>query len=161
MPYSGTGSGRDYDTYRIRSAYTPALTTNYSFSQRNDFGSDADQLAWLKARAEEYLRLRPYFSEDFYPLTEISDKSDVWSAAQFNRPSEGDGIVQAFRREDSPYTECAFRLRGLDPEKNYVFIDIDDPDRSLEISGKELAVRGFKVRMEEQRSAKIWLYHAK
>lgn len=161
MPYSGTGSGRDYDTYRIRSAYTPALTTNYSFSQRNDFGSDADQLAWLKARTEEYLRLRPYFSEDFYPLTEISDNDDVWSAAQFHRPSEGDGIIQTFRRENSPYTECMFRLRGLDHEKTYVFTDIDAPEESLEFSGKELTERGFKARVEEQRSAKIWFYHEK
>lgn len=160
MPFSGTGSGRDYDTYRIRSAYAPALTTNYAYSQRNDFGGDAGQLAWLKARAEEYLRLRPYFSEDCYPLTEISDAEDVWSAVQFNRPSGQDGIVQVFRREKAPYTECCFRLRGLEPERTYILIELDCPEQTRTLSGKELLESGLTVRMEEARSAKIWLYHA-
>ncbi|MGM9626101.1 MAG: hypothetical protein ACI3XM_10405, partial [Eubacteriales bacterium] len=68
-------------------------------------------------------------------------------------------IVQVFRREASPYTECRFRLRGIDAAKNYVFTDIDNPDHSLVISGRELTEQGFPVRMDEPRTAKIWLYH--
>ncbi len=158
MPFSGTGSGREYDTYRIRSAYDTSMTTNYFYSQRNDL-PDESKLAWLKARGEEYLRLRPYFSEDFYPLTVVSDKSDVWSAAQFDRPESGDGIVQAFRREDSPYVECEFRLRGIDRGADYEVTDLDHPENVRILSGCELA--DFRVRLEEKRSSAIFIYRRK
>jgi hypothetical protein len=34
LPYSGSGSGRYYDTYRFRSAMGASLTTNYTFFMR-------------------------------------------------------------------------------------------------------------------------------
>lgn len=102
IPYSGTGSGREWGgMYRARSVYAGALTTNYSFSERSSFGSP-EQMLWIKKMGEEYLKVRPYFYEDFYPLTQISERTDIWSAAQYDRPDKGDGIVQVFRREDAP-----------------------------------------------------------
>lgn len=156
MPYSGSGSGREYDTYRMRSSYDSSMTTNYCYSQRSNFGDDTEKLTWLRNSIEESLKVRPYFSEDFYPLTEVSDKEDVWSAAQFNRPDEGDGIVQVFRRDEAPYTECEFKLRGLDADKTYVFTDVDT-NETIEQSGGEL----FRVRMPEKHSSKLFFYKEK
>lgn len=156
MPYSGSGCGRIHDTYRIRSSYDSSLATNFTYSQTDAFGDSPEQLEWLKSRAEEFLVLRPYFCEDFYPLTSPTDRSDAWSAAQFDRPSEKDGIVQIFRREGSPITECEFVLRGLDPERIYLFTDIDAPESSFELSGNLL-----RVRMEEQHSSRIYIYRQK
>ena len=156
MPYSGSGSGRLYDTYRMRSSYDSSLTTNYCYSQRNDFGGDPEKLAWLRRCVEEARKVQPYFSEDIYPLTEVSDKEDVWSAAQFNRPDESDGIVQVFRRDEAPYTECEFTLRGLDKDKTYVFTDADT-NETTEQKGGEI----FRVRMQEKHSAKIFFYKIK
>ena len=156
MPYSGSGSGRDYDSYRIRSAYDSSLATNYTYSMRNDFGDDKEKLQWLKKYITEAVRVRPYFSEDFYPLTEVSDKEDIWSAAQFDRRSEDDGIVQVFRRDRSPYTECGFELRGLDHGKTYIFTDADTSE-TIELRGGEI----FRVRMSEKHSAKLFFYKAK
>lgn len=160
MPYSGTGSGRVYDTYRMRSSYDNSLATNYTFSEKDNFGDDPEKTKWLRDRLSEYLMLRPYFSENFCPLTEVSDKADVWSAAQFHRPSAGDGIVQIFRREKSPYSECTFFLRWLDPEKTYVFRDIDEPEKTFEKTGRELQTDGLVLRANK-REAKIFLYEAK
>lgn len=157
MPFSGTGSGRPYDIYRIRSAYSPALTTNYTYSEREAFGDDPETLSWLKKYLEEYLKVRPYMSEDFYPLTEVSDRTDVWCAAQFDRPSQNDGVVQIFRRENSPYETARFGLFGIDPAADYLFTDADDP-KEIPISGADLAEKGFCITLKEKRSAKIYFY---
>ena len=156
IPYSGTGSGRDYDEYRIRSAYDSSMTTNYSFSEREGFCDTKEKIDFIKKYTDEYLKLRPYFSEDFYPLTEFSDKLDTWCAVQFDRPSEGDGIVQVFKRDRSPYESAVFFLGGINENSNYLFTDIDGGEFTL--SGKELAEKGLKIKIPDKRIAKIYLY---
>lgn len=156
MPYSGTGTGRNYDEYRVRSAYAAALTTNYSFSERENFCDTEEQVEFIKKYANEYLKVRPYFSEDFYPLTEVTDKLDVWCAMQFNRPSCGDGIIEVFCREHSPYETAIFELKGIDKESNYKFTDLDGGE--FTISGSEIIEKGLKLTVTEKRKAKIYLY---
>lgn len=157
MPFSGTGAGRLYDTYRIRSAYSPALTTNYTYSERESFGDDPEKIVWLKKQLEEYLTVRPFMSEDFYPLTQVSDRTDAWCAAQFDRSSENDGIVEIFRREDSPYETARFELFNIDKTADYIFTDADD-NKKTTISGAELSEKGFCVTLKEKRSSKIFFY---
>ena len=96
-------------------------------------------------------------TEDFYPLTQVSDRNDIWSAAQFDRPSEGDGIVQVFRREKSPYERARFDLFSIDKTCDYVFTDADDGSEVI-VSGKELVEKGFVVNIEEKRMAKLFFY---
>ena len=156
MPYSGTGTGRNYDEYRVRSAYAAALTTNYSFSERENFCDTEEKVEFIKKYANEYLKVRPFFSEDFYPLTEVTDKLDVWCAMQFNRPSCGDGIIEVFRREHSPYETAIFELKGIDKESTYKFTDFDGGE--FTISGSEIIDKGLKLTVTEKRKAKIYFY---
>lgn len=156
MPYSGTGSGRLYDEYRIRSAYAAGMTTNYSFSLSETFCDTEEKIRFLRKYTQEYRKVRPYFSEDFYPLTEITGNLDTWCAAQFHRPDQGDGMVEVFRREKSPYETARFELKGMDSAADYLFTDVDGGE--FLIPGKELAENGFSVTVKEQRKAKIFLY---
>ncbi|MBQ9805267.1 MAG: alpha-galactosidase [Clostridia bacterium] len=157
MPYSGTGSGRVYDTYRMRSAYaTGGLSTTYSYSANEHFGSEAGQVEWLRDRAEEYCRVRPYFQGDLYPLTKPTKDETAWCAVQWHRPESGDGMIQVFKRENSPYTEASFDLCAIDSTKTYRFTDIDGGE--FEISGQELIQNGLKLRIAEKRVAKIYFY---
>ncbi len=156
MPYSGTSTGRMYDTYRMRSGYSSAMTTNYTFSERDSFGDDPEKLLWLRERLNEYRRVRPFMSEDFYALTQISDRSDIWCASQFNRPEDNDGVVLVFRRENSPYEKASFRLSGIDKNSDYLLEDADDGKKTV-VSGKELS-EGFSVTMERAYSSKIYFY---
>ena len=161
LPYSGTGMGRIWgDDYRARSSYAGALTTNFFYSESDQLKDDPQEFEWIKKMSKEYLKARPYFYEDFYPLTQVSDRSDIWSVAQYHRPNPGDGIVQVFRRENSPYTDSCFNLGGIDPEKTYVFSDADSGE-CFEISGSELLQKGFNVHIEKKRCAKLYFYHAK
>ena len=46
-------------------------------------------------------------------------------AWQFDRPEQGDGVVQVFRRMDSIYESAQFKLHGLDPAAQYEITDLD------------------------------------
>ena len=158
MPYSGTGAGRSYfDTYRVRSSYGSSLTTNYTYSARQSFGDDPEKLNWLKNILHEYLRVRPFMSEDFYPLTDVSDRSDVWCAAQFIKYGGDEGMLQIFRREKSPYETANFNLYNIDKNADYIFIDADDESETV-FSGAYLLENGFKITIKEKYTSKIYFY---
>lgn len=160
MPYSGTGTGRIwYDTYRFRSAYAPALTTNFTFSERNAFGDDPEGMKWLARMCDEYVRVRPYLSEDAYQLTVPSEAMDVWSAIQYHDPSKDEGVIQVFRRGESPYEEAVFKLFGLDGSSEYIFEDADGGEFSA--GGMTLLDSGLKLRIPERRAAKVYFYKNK
>ncbi|MBE7031230.1 MAG: hypothetical protein E7409_07380 [Ruminococcaceae bacterium] len=156
MPFSGMGTGRIQNEYRIRSSYAPALQMAYSYSQKEEFCATEKEISFIQKYAAEYLRIRPYFSEDFYPLTKISDKDDTWCVMQYDRPSQNDGLLQVFRREQSPYETATFFLRAMDEAKNYTFTDIDGGE--FTISGKALAEEGLKLMLPQKGTAKIYLY---
>lgn len=158
MPYSGTGTGRIYDEYRVRSCYSASLATNYSFSLKETFCDTEEKVEFIRKFTNEYLKVRPYFSEDFYPLTECCDALDVWCAMQFDRPTSCDGIVELFRRENSPYETAIFNLKGINKNKNYKFTDLDGGE--FIISGSEIIEKGLKFTVPEKRKAKIYLYQA-
>jgi alpha-galactosidase len=156
MPYSGTGSGRVYDEMNPRSTYDSAFNMGYFFSMKEDDEILRQNIGFIKKYSEEYLALRPYFSEDFYPLTEVSSSPDAWAASQFDRPSEGDGIIQVFKREDSPYEKAVFALRGIDGDRDYIITDLDGGE--FTVSGRELCEKGFSVTITESPKAKIFKY---
>jgi hypothetical protein len=160
MPYSGTGTGRIwYDTYRFRSAYAPAMSTNFTFSERNSFGDDPEKIAWLRQMCEEYLRVRPYLSCDVYPLTSPDAAKDIWSAIQYHDIESDSGVILAFRRENAPYSQAEFSLSGISAEKEYIFEDVDGETEL--ISGKKLTENGFSLTIKEKRASKLIFYSAK
>lgn len=159
MPYSGSGSGRVWgDSYIMRGAYSASMTTNYTFSERDVFGGDREQLDWIRRYGDEYLRVRPYMSCDFYPLSEIVAGLDAWLASEFNRPEEGDGILLVFIREKSPYKRAVYRLRGLLETADYIIRDADEGSEIIK-SGAELMKSGFEVETDRTRCAKLYFYH--
>ena len=98
-------------------------------------------------------------SEDFYPLTQVSDRTDIWVASQYHRPSQEDGFLQIFRRENAPYTEATYQLRGVSIDKEYTFTDADDGTQ-FTISGKQLLTGGITFRIPQKRTAKLYFYRA-
>ena len=156
MPYSGTGCGRTATEYAMRSAYNPAMTCNFFYSERDEKFDDPEKIAVIKRYLYEYLSVREFMSEDFYPLTSVSDNDDAWCAYAFDRPERGDGVIMVFRRENSPY-ECAkFRLGFLDGD--YVFIDADG--KTFDFSTAENACN-FNVLIFKKEKAKVYFYRKK
>ena len=96
-------------------------------------------------------------SEDFYPLTDVSDRSDVWCAAQFIKYGGDEGMLQIFRREKSPYETANFNLYNIDKNADYIFIDADDESETV-FSGAYLLENGFKITIKEKYTSKIYFY---
>ena len=156
LPFSGTGAGGEGTAYRMRSCYAPGLGVRYAYSEKRAFGDPA-AMDVVRERCAEFVRVRPFLSEDAYALTVPGDAPDTWSAQQYHRPHDGAGIVLIFRREDSPYETAAFPLRGLDPERYYVFSDADTGEQKR-FSGGELADQGLNVRIGRKEASKLYFY---
>jgi alpha-galactosidase len=146
IPYYGTGVDTR-DTYSFRSHLCPAMGVGTDLSQ-------PELVERMKKRMAEYREVAPLFYGDFYPLTEYHKGEDTWAAWQFHRPETDDGMVQVFRRAESPYRAATFRLRGLDAGKTYMVTDVDS-GRAEKHPGAELMEKGLEVEIGERRSAVV------
>ena len=135
------------------------MTTNYFYMEDQKYAETEEEIGFLKKHTAEYLRVRPYFSEDFYPLTEYSDKSDAWCGWQLHSEAENAGAVQLFRRENSPFDAASLALFALTPGTTYVFEDADGGEFTAEAD--ELLSGNFKFQINEKRKAKLYFYRAK
>jgi alpha-galactosidase len=150
MPYYGSGMYPG-DVYWYRSCIFPASRIGLDTRKKDhDYGL-------LKKMMAEYHEVEKYLLGDFYPLTVHSLGLDVWVSWQFDRPELGEGIVQAFRRDESPYETARFRLRGLEPEAVYCLKDFDQA-HTVEARGKDLMDTGLLVRLPQRRSSCLIRY---
>ncbi|MCR4620708.1 MAG: alpha-galactosidase [Clostridiales bacterium] len=155
LPYSGTGAGRQYDIYRARSCYSSCLTVNYAYSQRDLFGSSQEELDWISNMCAEYLRVRPYLEEDFYPLTSLSIYDDAWTVLQYDCPERKEGIILAFRRSESCFDRGSFTLNGAPGVNCFAIEDADSHGLTI-INGREISIE-----LPDKRSSKLLFYKYK
>ncbi len=151
LPYQGTGAYMT-SAYDVRSAMVPSYNSCMDL-RRTDH--DYDLARRLLA---EWRDVTPTMVEgDYYPLTPYTlDESD-WMGWQFDRPDEGRGIVQAFRRRDSIYEMARLPLHGLEPAARYRVTDADTGE-SVEMIGDELLGRGLPVTIPDRPGAVLYRY---
>jgi alpha-galactosidase len=145
---------RPSDTYHFRSGMAPGLAfalfnvAGYPNQVGNFIPADFPY-DWMRNMVAQLKLVRPYYYGDYYPLLPCSQNSDCttdptkersaafeWAASQFNRPDQGDGMVQAFRRDKNGEPSKNLPLRGLDPSARYQVTDLDAQIHTS-ISGKE------------------------
>lgn len=172
-PHFGTMiQTRPRDTYHFRSAACPGMV----FSPFNVAGTKEQvgkfiepdfPFDWLRTMVEQLKLVRPYYYGDYYPLAPCSVKGDCsreageersaaweWAAWQFNRPDQGDGILQAFRRNKCVEASKTFRLRHLDPKAQYEITNFD-VEGSTTIPGRKLMETGLTVEIKNQPGAAV------
>jgi alpha-galactosidase len=166
---------RPRDTYHFRSGMAPGLAfalfnvAGYPNQVGNFIPADFPY-DWMRTMVAQLKLVRPYYYGDYYPLLPCSQNSDCttdptkersaafeWAASQFNRPEQGDGMVQAFRRDKNGEPSKNLPLRGLDPSARYEVSDLDAQKPST-ISGKELMQHGLHVEIKDARGAAIIIY---
>ena len=152
MPFHGTGMPLS-DTYSMRSGFVPAYRLGWDVRERKV------DLDLLRRTVAEFRQSERYLLGDFYPLATWSLGKDVWAAWQYDRPEQGEGLVQAFRREDSPYEVARFRLCGLDAAASYSVIDLDKPGAPQHFSGRALMEQGLPITLPNPRSSALLTYH--
>ncbi|MBE3123648.1 MAG: GH36 C-terminal domain-containing protein, partial [Planctomycetes bacterium] len=101
--------------------------------------------------------LRPYMLGDFHPLLPHSADEEVWYGYQFNRPDQGDGMVQLFRREKCRQASQAVRVFGLDPAAMYVIMDCDT-EGATKVSGQDLMEKGLVAEIKDKPGAAVITY---
>jgi alpha-galactosidase len=149
-PFFGTGS-----TYS--SAYEVLSKVSFVMG----IGQDAprDDVNWdvFKQRVAQGRKCQQYILSDFYPLTPYSLANNVWVGWQYNSPEKGEGLVQAFRRAESPDASVRLKLHGLDAAAQYTVTDLHS-NESRQLAGRELMDGGLKVDSPNAPAAKTITY---
>ncbi|HEX2948754.1 MAG TPA: alpha-galactosidase, partial [Armatimonadota bacterium] len=157
------GCGDHQDTYAFRSAFSPGMTiftmVNPTTKPEGYYTpEEAFDVAWLRQHLKELQTIQPYFSGDFYPLLSYSLANDVWAAWQLNRPDLGEGMLLAFRRKNSPFSQMTATLHGLDPQAEYEFRDMDTGE-TQHCTGEALMTHGMPITIATQPGSILLTYH--
>ncbi len=104
MPFFGSGvmPCEEVDTYAFRTGM--CLWTGIGYDMRRE----DHNLPLLHTLMAQHRAVAPLYYGDYYPLTSHGRDEREWMAWQFNRPEEGDGMVQVFRRPASPFESDSF-----------------------------------------------------
>lgn len=150
IPYFGAGITA-IDPYRFRSYMSPSIVLD--LDPRRD---DLDLDLWHRL-IRQFKQVAKYYLGDYYPLTGYSLESDVWMAWQFDCPEIGEGMVQVFRRENSPAEAARFPLRGLQAKELYTVTNLDRSEVQY-LPGRTLMEDGVLVEITKKPGAVIITY---
>ncbi len=151
FPYYGTGTSKT-DEYWIRSTLCPHFTACWD---QRDASLDWPALAAL---IQEWKAFAPNYYGDYYPLTKYSLGDADWMAWQFDRPEAGEGMVQVFRRDNSPYETARLPLHALDPAAEYVVEIFGHADSAIRCLGAELLEQGLPVKIADRPGTAFFVY---
>lgn len=151
LPLNGTGAFAA-DTFTVRSSMSSAMVMNWSI------GASSVSLVEMQREIAQYKKLRPYFYEDFYPLTGTADLTgdSVWLAYQLHKPSDSTGMVVGFRRKDSFSDSLLVHLQGLKPDLKYEVLN-DNDATSMVVNGRDL-LAGFVLHLNAKPSSILLTY---
>jgi alpha-galactosidase len=153
LPQHGTGTGlMGTDEFTFRSSLATSVVYNWKIAQ---FGFS---ILEMQARQAEFKEVRPYFYEDYYPLSGIDNitSEDIWLAYQLYRSSDDSGYIVAFRRQNNKDKEYTVKLSGVHADKVYTLTD-KDSNATVKKTGKEL-IDGYTLTLENPRSSLLIKY---
>ncbi|PAW60874.1 MAG: hypothetical protein B9S36_07505, partial [Verrucomicrobiia bacterium Tous-C2TDCM] len=114
-------------------------------------------VAALREHLDRYLKVRPIFTGDFYPLTPHTLEKNEWIAWQFHRTDLGESVAQAFRGPDSGSETLTVKLRSLIPQQRY---EIESFDGGKEIRTGEELMAGHSITRSEKPAAAVLVLKA-
>lgn len=156
IPYYGSNTlpVGTVDTYAIRSGYAMSVVLGYDLRRQ-----DID-CGLLRRLTDQWRMLAPCYYGDFHPLLPYSLDDAVWMAWQFDCPERGEGVIQVFRREKSPYESARLVLYGLEPKAVYTLVNLDVAG-TVEMAGDELMHRGLPIVINKRPEAVVITYKKK
>ncbi len=151
LPLTGTGVQKS-DRFTFRSSLGTSVIFNWKITDASSSFTE------MQRCYQEFRELRPYFYEDFYPLTPREDitTDDIWLAYQLHKPDDDTGVIVAFRRDLAPEEQITVHLSGLQAGKTYKLTDRDSRE-SFQKTGDELR-EGLQLTLKEPRSSLILHY---
>jgi alpha-galactosidase len=109
---------------------------------------------------EQRHKIAPCYLGDYYPLTSYSLDASAWMAWQFACPEWGEGMVQAFRRGQSPEDSIRVKLQGLSADAVYELTNFDSSG-TTESTGRELCKNGLLIAIKDRPGAAVISYKKK
>ncbi|MGI6520412.1 MAG: glycoside hydrolase family 36 protein [Fermentimonas sp.] len=151
LPLTGTGVQKS-DRFTFRSSLGSSVIFNWKITDASSSFTE------MQRCYQEFRELRPYFYEDFYPLTTREDMTtdDIWLAYQLHKPDDDTGVIVAFRRDQAPEEQITIQLSGLQAGKTYKLTDRDSGE-SFQKTSDELR-EGLPLTLKEPRSSLILHY---
>ena len=142
------------EVYEMRSDATAGLVCQWAYLEEG-FPIEEAKRALAEAKAH-----RKYWYGDLYPLTAAIDAPGQWRAFQLHRADLNEGIVLAFRREDSDYTAMAVRPHALEADTAYRLeaFEEDGASTGCVLSGRELMEGGYELRIGAEASSVVVRY---
>lgn len=112
---------------------------------------------WQRKMIRQFKKARPFFSGDFYPLTDCTISHADWMAYQLDRPDLGEGMILVYRRQEAAQDRHTFYLQGLAGDVRY---DLEDADAGLcgAMSGEELRNGELAVHVPDMPGSRILFY---
>ena len=156
LPYYGQGAyvTRQDPIYYMRSHMCPAFGMPVDV---RGAGVDWDMYRTL---VTQWRSAADCMLGDYYPLSPYNLQIDQWIAWQFDRPENGDGIVQAFRRPESDQASMTFRLQGVEPATKYEVTDLDTGVLRT-LTGDQLLAKGFVIEIKGKPGSALLKYKKK
>ncbi len=150
VPYFGTAFN-SLDPYIFWSQMTPAAGIGLDVARLEAEPAQAQRLV------NEWRSIASLYYGDFWPLTPYSTEPTTWMAWQFDNSAEGKGMIQAFRRPESPFEAARFRLRGLSANASYMIKDLDSGKESR-YAAKDLMEPGLELKITNHPGVAILAY---
>ncbi len=163
LPYSGTGTVAARNVGYYGDGATPVEPYAFWSNAAPSLGCAIDirekslDYATLRRLIDEWRAIDSNYYGDFHPLTKWTRDDTQWIAWQFDRPESGEGMVQAFRRENSLYESASLKLRRLDASMSYALADVDGHELGV-LTGSELAERGLTVKIATEPGVAVITY---
>jgi alpha-galactosidase len=159
LPLSGTGTRfRPNDTYNVRSAFSSGLAFHHDSGETDQFDG-AYPWDWHRKMINEFLRARPFYEGDYYPLTDLNSSDFVWSVYQCHRVDLDAGFILCFRHKKSPYVTSSLKLKAL--KTGIYLVEDSDAESSVEKTASELMDEGLNITIKEERSSRLIFYTKK
>ena len=133
------------DEYAARSSFAPGFVMLYDVTS-----NDENFKAQIRRNCEQWRKISGYFDKEYVPLTKWSNDNTKWIAWQFMDVEKGEGLIQAYRRENCPQPHLTVKLYGIEPEGIY---ELDDLSCKRRFLGSEL--ENFTITLEPRASAQI------
>ncbi len=103
--------------------------------------------------------MQTYVTGDFFPLYVQTTSAQEWCVYQWNRPEEGDGMILAFRRHESPIEVLWVVPQEIEANAAYevTFSPSYKRGKPVELKGKELVT--LRLAITEQPGSLLVEYH--
>lgn len=149
-PITGVGAVKA-DPYNFRSGMGSHITLALDYYHESEM--------WKQGAEEigKYKAIRPVFTADFYPLTPYNLEKNRWIAWQYYDPERGEGVVEAFRRDECPDATLAVKLHALEGKTSYVMTNLDTGEMTTK-TGADLMKEGFAITATEAPTATLIQY---